>query len=91
MLAASFTTIESQVLRGTVMYDVDTDNVYCIGLFYDDEEFGFSLNLQSLIPRELNRLKIHAKNKSLVIFPVKYECDSSCVIGGKFIGIFAIS
>jgi hypothetical protein len=88
MFAASFCTIEGVMVRGVVTYDADTDNIYCIGLFYNGGDFNFSINFEDLFIKELKRLRSHAKNENLMVFPVKYECDVNCIIKEKSVGFF---
>jgi hypothetical protein len=88
MFSASFVTIEDELLRGEVTYDVEADNIYSIGIFYDHVDFSFSIYFEDLYLQELERLRLYMKNEKIVIFPVKYECDVSDVIKKKSVGIF---
>jgi hypothetical protein len=88
MFAASFVTAENKSLRGEVTYDVEADNIYSIGIFYDHVDFNFSIYFEDLYLQELERLRLHVKNDKLMVFPVEYKCDINNVIRDKSIGTF---
>lgn len=87
-IKSDFKTSDNHLFKGSISYDLNSDNVYEIELFVDDKEFGFNSNLGFLALKDLKRLRSALKNESAVIFPISYKTDSTIsktiLIDGSF-------
>lgn len=68
-----FRTAGGATLMGTITYDVDSDEVYGVGLLFGEGRVGFNSRLPSLAAADMKRLNAALGNEHSRIFPLAYS------------------
>lgn len=72
---ASFSTPSRKVIEGYVICDVDTQEIYTISLFWEQEEYVFNKYASDYAEKEYKKINKAAGNCFIPLFPLQYQCD----------------
>jgi hypothetical protein len=90
---ANLTNAQGYNFSGSVSYDVEHDEVYCVEIFLKGNSFIFNANLKDLALKEIERLRTVLGHESAEVFPLKYENNIEFESGKGLAlsGIFTLS
>lgn len=72
---ASFLTPSHKIIEGYIICDIDTQEIYTISLFWEEQEYVFNKYASDYAEKEYKKLSQAAENCFNPLFPIQYQCD----------------
>jgi hypothetical protein len=72
---ALFLTPSNETIKGYIMCDIDTQEIYTISLFWEEEEYVFNKYASDYAEKEYKKLVQEAGSCFNPLFPIQYQCD----------------